>query len=76
MEKELEEFREIAHEILKREITIQEVRELALRWARNKLEVRRKHGLDVDEDKLKTLAEEHVEKILSLRRRLGLDTPE
>ena len=72
---ELEEFREIAREILKREITMDEVRALAFRWARNKLEVRKVYGLDYGEQELQTLAAEHVEKILALRQRLGLDPP-
>ncbi len=76
LEKELEEFREIAREILKREITMQEVKELAFRWARNKLEIRRKHGLEMGEQELRKLAEEHVRKILELRQRLGLEVQE
>jgi len=72
---ELEEFREIAREILKREITMDEVRALAFRWARNKLEVRKVYGLDYGEQELQALAAEHVEKILALRQRLGLDPP-
>ena len=75
-EEDVEEFREIAREILKREITMQEVRELAFKWARNKLEIRRKHGFYVDEGELERMAEEHVGKILELRARLGLENPE
>ena len=72
VEKEIEEFSLIAKEILKQEITMEEIKELAYKWVSNKMEIRRKYGVEAGYEDLEKEINEHVEKIISLRKRLGL----
>ncbi|MDJ0269786.1 MAG: hypothetical protein NXY59_04435 [Aigarchaeota archaeon] len=70
-----DEFDSIAKEILRAEITSEELDELARRWALFKISMREKHGYEAPKD-IGPLVREHRERIVRLRQKLGLKTPE
>ena len=67
------EFREIAGEIVHPNLMEDEIREIAKRWAENTVKIMATYGISYDEESLKIMEEENIEKIKSLRKRLGLE---
>ncbi len=75
MQDDRDEFDSIAREILREELTSEELNELARRWALFKISIREKHGYETPKN-MESLIREHREKIVRLRQRLGLKIPE
>lgn len=73
---EEEEFKEISRLILKPTLSIDELDELAERWALNSLRMRERYGLPGPEESPGELVERYRERIMRLRQRLGLGAPE
>jgi len=75
-EDNIEEFKEIAKEILKQQITKEEIQKLAKKWAILKAEIRKQHGIKTTEEEINQLTNNHIRRIKTLRKNLGLDTPD
>ncbi|MEM1945084.1 MAG: hypothetical protein QXI97_09035 [Nitrososphaerota archaeon] len=68
-----EEFRDIACEIIRPELTAEELDEIAFRWALNRLKILKKYGVELRPDFEKLKREMYV-KAAQFRERLGLPT--
>ncbi len=68
---EEEEFAAIVGDILKPNLTLEELKAIIARWADNRLRILRRHGVYEEVDKGK-MEGELLEKALGLRERLGL----
>jgi len=67
-----ERFRRISSRVLEPELSEREMEELAREWVEVKLEVLKRHGYPVPEDREELVAQ-HLERLKRLRRNLGID---